>query len=119
LLEKDAWRQNAIAMVSGLAPLMRSEPGYTSNWGILLSEIVAEPTEIVVVGPAVDEIRLALAQHYLPFAVLMGTRAKSDLPLFEGRSATDDKTRIYVCINKTCGLPVETVEEAISQVSRK
>ena len=38
--------------------------------------------------------------------------AESQLPLLENRTAKPDETLIFVCYNKTCQLPVKTVEEA-------
>jgi uncharacterized protein YyaL (SSP411 family) len=38
-----------------------------------------------------------------------------NLPLLQGRVGT--QTRIYICKDKTCGLPVDNVEEALKQIS--
>jgi len=117
MLDIEDWKQKAIAMVSPLISIIRSEPGYLSNWGILVTEIVHGMAEVVIVGPRAEGRRQELASQYLPFALLMGTTSKSKLSLFEGRSSRDDKTRIYVCFNKTCQRPVETSEEAIAQLN--
>ncbi len=88
-----------------------------SHWGILLSEIIQGMAEVVIVGPDAEEMRKEFSGHYQPYAMIMGTTSKSELPLFEGRSMVDGKSRIYVCFDKACKLPVETVAEAISQLS--
>jgi uncharacterized protein YyaL (SSP411 family) len=119
LLDRGEWKQKAVIMVSNLATLIRSEPGYTSNWGILLSEITHGLAEIVVVGPGAVELQQALARHFTPFALVMGTPSTSTLPLFEGRIPTDEKTKVYVCFNKTCGLPVETADEVLAQLRQQ
>jgi uncharacterized protein len=116
LLDKEEWKKMATDMTSRLSELIESEPGYSSNWGILYSEIKAEMAEVVVVGKNAGAIRKELHQHYLPFAQLLGTTSKSNLSLFEGREATSDKTMIYVCFNKACKLPVETSEDALKQL---
>ena len=37
------------------------------------------------------------------------------MELLKGKLA-DDKTMIYVCVNKTCQLPVEEAEKALTQI---
>jgi len=119
LLDKNEWRQIAIEMVSKLSGIIIQEPVYMSNWGILFSEITQGMNEVVIVGEKAEEIRKEIQSNYLPFAVFLGTKSKSDLPLFEGRAAIDDKTKIYVCLNKVCQLPVEKVNEAVQQIIEK
>jgi uncharacterized protein len=103
-------------MCSRLASITESEPGYMSNWGILFAEITKGLAEVVIVGNDVEKVRKELHQHALPFIVTLGTNTKSNLPLLEGREARDGRTMIYVCFNKTCKLPVDTVKEAIDQL---
>ena len=103
-------------MSSRLASITESEPGYMSNWGILYSEITQGLAEVVIVGNDLEKIRKELHQQALPFALMLGIKTKSDLPLLEGREAKDGKTMIYVCFNKTCKLPVTTVKEALDQL---
>ena len=116
ILDKEDWRRRAIDMAAQLHSVIQSEPGYLSHWGILLSEMIHGMAEIVIVGPQAREKRAELAGHHLPFALFMGTASTSKLPLFQGRDSNDDKTRIYVCVNKTCKLPVETIQEALNQL---
>jgi len=105
-------------MVSKLSGIIIQEPVYMSNWGILFSEITEGMNEVVMVGEKVEEIRKEIQTSYLPFALFLGAKSKSDLPLFEGRD-TKDKTMIYVCRNKVCLLPVEKVNEAVQQIIEK
>ncbi|NOT73780.1 MAG: thioredoxin domain-containing protein [Cyclobacteriaceae bacterium] len=116
LLDNESWKKMATDMTSRLASLIESEPGYSSNWGILFSQITAKTAEIVIVGKKASEIRKELHKHYLPFALTLGTESSSALPLFEGRGQTDGRTKIYVCRNKVCQLPVETINEALAQL---
>ena len=116
LLERNDWKKLATDMCSRLTSITASEPGNMSNWGILFSEITHELAEVVIVGADAEKIRKELHQHYLPFALTLGTKTKSDLPLMEGRETKTGNTMIYVCFNKTCKLPVTTVKEALDQL---
>ena len=114
MLDREEWKAMARNMSSRLASLTESEPGYMTNWGILFSEISHGTNEVIIVGHAAEKLRKELHRHYLPFIVTLGAEVKSDLPLLQGREAIEGKTMIYVCSNKTCKLPVESVEEALA-----
>jgi len=116
LLDKQEWKKTAAAMVAPLRSIIQSEPGYMSHWGMLLTEMIQGMAEVVIVGPAAEEKRAELSKHHLPFALLMGTTSISDLPMLAGRMSTDKKTIIYVCLNKTCKLPVEDAAAAMEQL---
>ena len=88
-------------------------PGGYSNW---LSILLFETTsfyEVVVVGEGSQKILLELQSKYLPNAIIIGASRSDDMELFVGRWKTGE-TLIYVCQNKTCQLPVKTVNEALS-----
>ena len=116
LLDHEDWKQLATSMISKLSSIAESEPGYMSHWAILYAEIAKGMAEVVIVGNDAEKMRKELHSHYLPFVLTLGTITKSNLPLFEGRESKDNKTRIYVCFNKTCKLPVERVEDALHQL---
>jgi len=104
-------------MTNRLLHLIATEPVYTCHWAVLLSELILEPTEIVITGTDALLLREQLHQHYLPFSITAGGTTESLLPLLEGRAAKN-KTLIYVCRNKTCQLPVTTVTDTLEQVRR-
>jgi uncharacterized protein YyaL (SSP411 family) len=110
------WKEISTTMIATLASVAESEPGYMSHWAILFAEITKGMAEVVVVGKDAEEIRKEFHAHYFPFALTLGTTTKSNLPLFEGRDAKAGETKIYVCFNKTCGLPVEHIEAALHQL---
>ncbi|CAN5234041.1 thioredoxin domain-containing protein [soil metagenome] len=116
LSDKDDWKKMATNMTSRLAALIESEPGYSSNWGILFSEITTQTAEIVIVGKNAEKLRKELQRYYLPFAHVLGSEKGSSLSLFEGRNPIDDNTFIYICYNKSCRLPVQRVEDAMLQL---
>ena len=116
VLDREDWRQLATSMVSKISSVILAEPSYASHWGIALAEQMRGLAEVVIVGPLALEKRTALAKHYFPFLLVMGTTTRSNLPLFEGREQSGSETSIYVCFNKTCKLPVESVELAIEQL---
>ncbi len=119
LLDRDEWKSLALKMVSKLGAIIKTEPGYMSNWGILLTGMIAGTSEIVIVGDESEAARKKLSQHFLPFSSLLGSIVQSQLPLLKERTALNDQTTLYVCRDKTCQLPVHSVEEAIGQLKMK
>ncbi len=118
LLDRNDWKKLSHEMVSKLISLIESEPGYMCHWGVLLSEIINTPAEIVISGEEAITLRQELHAHYLPFSITLGSTSKSDLPLLQGREPKANQTLIYVCYNKTCQLPVISVSEAILQIQK-
>jgi uncharacterized protein YyaL (SSP411 family) len=116
ILDKEDWREMAVQMTSKLSSIISSEPTYMSNWGMLFAEIAVGFNEVVISGNELDEMRREIQSHYLPFAVYAGTKLQSVLPLLEGRESIDGKTKIYICRDKACQLPVDNAAAAINQI---
>lgn len=116
MLDRNEWKEMAAGMTGSLAHLIATEPSYMSYWGIAYAETKKEIAEIIIVGEQSQELRAELQQRYHPYSVVMGTSDHSELPLLQGKVPTGGKTTLYVCYNKTCRLPVYSVEDAEKQV---
>lgn len=114
--EKQEWQSIADKMVTSLAGLISNEPAYTSSWGMALLETVHGFEEIAIAGKNCLTLRKEFGEHYLPFGAYAGSATTSSLPLLENRAPINTDTLIYVCRNKTCRLPVKTVESAIEEI---
>ena len=86
--------------------------GY-SNWASLLLMRIFGIYEIAITGEEADFKRQELEKNYIPNKILLGGKAGS-LPLLQDK--WDDKTRIFVCQNRTCQMPVEHVSDALKQI---
>ena len=86
-----------------------------SNWCMLLLNYTAPFYEVAIAGPNAGQFALAFGNYYLPGKMLIGSTLESDLPLLENKLVKGE-TMIYVCINKTCRVPVRQVAEAINQM---
>jgi len=92
-------------------------PGY-SNWALLLLQFLKPQTELVIVGKSVNEKLLALYKQSPPNVIFAISDKASDLPLLKERYV-DGKTNIYVCKNKSCLLPTESVADALAQIGEE
>jgi uncharacterized protein YyaL (SSP411 family) len=107
----------ALQMLKNVKDEMQHYASSYSNWGMLFLNFALPFNEIVIAGKDAHQKRKEINQYYLPGKILAGSEdGKSHLVLLEQRYV-DDKTLIYVCRNKTCMLPVETVEGAIKQLN--
>jgi uncharacterized protein len=109
------WTGRAEKMLHMVAPeLLNYGAGY-SNWGCLALHLSYPYKEVALVGKDVEEKLTALYRQGITNAILACSRGESGLPLLRDRHV-EGKTMIYVCENRTCKLPVETVEEALKLI---
>lgn len=116
LLDNGEFTNTSEQMLSRIQQLLTENTNYLTNWGILFSYKASPTAEIVIVGDDYLEYRNQLASKHITNKVLMGSEVGSDLPLMKEKSMLRGKTTIYVCYNKTCRLPVNSVEEALEQL---
>jgi uncharacterized protein YyaL (SSP411 family) len=117
VLDKEEWKTKATAMVTSFAHLIKGEPNYMSYWAIAYTEIKKGMAEVVIVGDDYDSLRKEIQTSFHPFALFMGTKDKSELPLMADKDLVDSKSTVYVCRNKTCLLPVHTAEAANQMIA--
>ena len=115
ILDKIDFFDIASSMVRKVSGFIQSDLEYMSNWGRVYLMLSNPPAEIVISGPKALAFRDHLATRYIPNKIFIGTENNSELPILQGRTALE-KTRIFICRNKTCHLPVESVNEAMKQL---
>jgi uncharacterized protein YyaL (SSP411 family) len=116
LLDREEWKQTAFRMTESLGQIITTEPNYMSQWAIVYTQIRRGLNEVLLTGEKIHSLRAGLQRRYLPYVLLQGSAGPSDLPLFEGKPTVGAKDTIYVCYQKTCGLPVHTLDEALKQI---
>ena len=68
--------------------------------------------EIVVAGPAGNQLETEVRREYRPFIVVAPVRAASDEPpLVKDRGTIDGQPAAYVCEGFVCKRPVTEIEE--------
>ncbi len=112
-LYKDDWIELAKSMLSRTKRIIMTDPSYLSNWACLYTDMTSSTAEIAIIGKEALKRRKEFDVHYLPNKILAGKIDSSALPILEDRQSKEDKTIIYVCFDKSCKMPVETVQEAL------
>ncbi|MBB5634273.1 hypothetical protein HDE68_000158 [Pedobacter cryoconitis] len=114
LFDEIRYTDKADAMLAAVHPQIKTYGSAYSNWAIQLMNEVFGINEIALTGNSVNEVRKDLSKRYIPNKiVLAGTN--SVLPLLKDKQSIE--TKIYICRNKSCQLPVTTVEEALKLIN--
>lgn len=116
LTYNDDYLYLAKEMTGRVLKLIPQDPAYLSNWACLAMEMSDDFAEIVIVGPDFKTFALDIQSRYLPTKVIAAAEAENDKPMFQYKSMNGDQTTIFVCYNRTCKLPVTSVDEALEQL---
>lgn len=111
----DADRYSSLAMQTlvNVFPQIKTYPSAFSNWAILVLNEVVGINEIVITGPELHIYKQELDQVYLPNRITLGG-LEEDLPLLKNKIG--QTTQVYVCRDKHCSLPVDTIPAALSLI---
>jgi uncharacterized protein YyaL (SSP411 family) len=116
MLDNESWKEISYNMVSKLVNLVESEPGHLSNWGICLAAMTKGLSEVAIVGPKAAEFLQQFSLQFQPFSIVQTTKQKSSLPLLQGKETAKGSTMVWVCYDRTCQLPVGSIEEATGRL---
>lgn len=112
--DQHSYLDKAAQMLRNVHPQIKSYGSAYSNWAMLLLNEVFGIYEIAITGADVEAKRKELEKKYIPNKILLGGTFGT-LPLLQDKWG--DSTRIFVCKNKTCQLPVSNVTEALKQIN--
>lgn len=111
--DQDNYSERSTAMLLAILPQMKTYGSAYSNWAIQLLNEVYGITEVAITGKNQSSALEELSSIYLPNKIILaGTNAT--LPLLRNKESIE--TKIYICRNKACQLPVSTVEEALKLI---
>ncbi|MFN8288466.1 MAG: thioredoxin domain-containing protein [Chitinophagales bacterium] len=116
LLEKEDYLAIAKKAVATLREHITGYPTFYAQWAALVDWIIDEPYEVAFCGKDALSLNREFSQWFSPKSLVLGTTVKSSLPLLQYKPV-DEASLIYVCKDKSCGLPVATVVEAFNQMN--
>jgi uncharacterized protein YyaL (SSP411 family) len=114
--ERQEMLDMSLTMLNNIQTRIPEYGGGYSNWAMLMLHEVFPYYELAVMSkdPA-KEIR-AFSSTFIPNKLFMGAKNdKSSIPLLEFKYV-EGETMIYVCVEKTCQIPVSTLTEALKQI---
>jgi uncharacterized protein YyaL (SSP411 family) len=111
--EEQNYLDISLSMLRNVHPHIKSYGSAYSNWAILLLNNVFGLYEIAITGINSEEKRMEMEKYYIPNKILLGGTSGT-LPLLKHKF--DAETKIYVCRNKTCLIPVKEAIDAFKQI---
>jgi uncharacterized protein len=109
--------ETAIKVMESLGMMAAENP---FGFGQLLNAVYAyliKPLEITMINSSNTEIKNYLTKKFIPEAILVLISKKeqldelSQLQFFTGKDYDENKSKVYVCRDFTCSLPLETISE--------
>jgi uncharacterized protein YyaL (SSP411 family) len=114
LFDEDSYIFKAESMLAAVHPQIKTYGSAYSNWAIQVLNAVFGINEIALTGNNLKKVKNELSTHYIPNKIILGG-TKSGLPLLKDKESIE--TKIYICRNKVCQLPVATVDEALELIN--
>ncbi|MES2427232.1 MAG: thioredoxin domain-containing protein [Bacteroidota bacterium] len=114
LFDNGQYSEISAQQLRNIRPHMAKYGSAYSNWGMLLLDEVFGTYEVAIVGNDAPAFRITLEKNYIPNKIILGGK-KGSLPLL--RDKFSDATQVFICKDKTCGLPANNIEEALKQIS--
>jgi len=117
LTQEKKYLDVSIKVMESLAVMAAENP---FGFGQLLNTIytyLQKPVEITLINPVDESVKNYLLKKFIPEAILVMISKKEDLEnltslqFFAGKEFDDSKTKVYVCRDFTCSLPLGTVSE--------
>jgi len=112
---EENYSNKASQMLKNIENQMPQYIGGYSNWAMLYLNYTHSFYEIAISGNDALQKRKEISQHFIPNKLIVGSKSESALPLLKDKFSAQN-TLIYVCYNKACQKPVETVSEALEQL---
>jgi len=114
LFDNDQYHQISAQLLRNIAPQIEKYPSAYSNWVMLMLEEVFGMYEVAITGEDYEPMRREMEKNYLPNKIILGGK-KGSLPLLQDKFGAD--TQIFICKDKTCGLPSRSVNDALNQLN--
>ena len=114
-LDKPEYSEQIQTMLNQVKDRMIQYGESYSNWAQLHLKLTYPYYEVAISGGDWKLKYKALQNNYLPNVLWIGSDGESDLPLLQNRFLKGE-TRVYVCQNRVCQLPVQEISEALKLI---
>lgn len=109
--DRTHWRKMAHEMLAAMADDVIKFGATYGKWATLMVRFVMKEYQFAINGPEALSISRELDLAYIPNVLAIGAFSDSTLPLLRNKYV-EGKTKIYVCRDRSCSLPVSTFAEA-------
>jgi uncharacterized protein YyaL (SSP411 family) len=113
LFDDEEYLAISAQLLRNIVPHLAKYGSAYSNWIMLLLNEVFGTYEIAIAGTDFETMRMETEKNYIPNKIILGGK-KGSLPLLQDKFGA--VTQIFICKDKTCGLPAHNVAEALKQI---
>lgn len=115
LLSDQRYINHAQVMLQNVQSNLKKGQVYYANWDLLLMRFLSPAKEVVIMGDRSTDWNIEIQKNYHFNTVFVGSQNQGYLPLMEDRYQ-EGKSLIYVCENRSCKLPVSSVDAALELI---
>ncbi|QEM09535.1 thioredoxin domain-containing protein [Mucilaginibacter rubeus] len=116
LFDNEEYTEVSAQLLRNVMPQLSKYGSAYSNWVMLLLDEVFGVNEIAITGSNAEAFRKEMENNYIPNKIMLGGNTGS-LPLLQDKFGTS--TQIFICKDKTCGLPAHNPADALNEVEAR
>ncbi|SDI55426.1 thioredoxin domain-containing protein [Mucilaginibacter sp. P19] len=116
LFDNESYIEVSAQLLRNVMPQLAKYGSAYSNWVMLLLDEVFGINEIAITGAGAETFRKEMENNYIPNKIMLGGNTGS-LPLLQDKFGAS--TQIFICKDKTCGLPAHNPADAIKEVEAR
>jgi len=113
LFDNEDYAAVSAQLLRNIMPQLAKYGTAYSNWTLLLLDEVFGIYEIAITGNETETVRREIENNYIPNKIILGGK-KGSLPLLQDKFG--QSTQIFICKDKTCGLPANNTADALKQL---
>ena len=113
--DEEKYHNMVNSLLKNVSKRVEKNPGGYSNWLQLMLMKHHGLRQIIVSGKEAGKQLPRLSTQYYPDKVLALAGSTTQIPLLKEKGTGSD-LKFYLCHDKTCGLPLGSVEEVLEQV---
>ncbi|MGF7081654.1 thioredoxin domain-containing protein [Mucilaginibacter sp. UYCu711] len=113
LFDNEHYSEISAQQLRNIMPHLAKYGSAYSNWSMLLLDEVFGTNEVAIIGTDAEAFRLEMEKNYVPNKIILGGK-KGSLPLL--RDKFSNQTQVFICKDKTCGLPANNIPDALKQI---
>ncbi|MGF7074880.1 thioredoxin domain-containing protein [Mucilaginibacter sp. 3215] len=116
LFDNESYIEVSAQLLRNVMPQLAKYGSAYSNWVMLLLDEVFGINEIAITGAGAETFRKEMENNYIPNKIMLGGNTGS-LPLLQDKFGAS--TQIFICKDKTCGLPANNPADALNEVEAR
>ncbi|SCW42078.1 thioredoxin domain-containing protein [Mucilaginibacter sp. NFR10] len=116
LFDNESYIEVSAQLLRNVMPQLAKYGSAYSNWVTLLLDEVFGINEIAITGAGAETFRKEMENNYIPNKIMLGGNTGS-LPLLQDKFGAS--TQIFICKDKTCGLPANNPADALNEVEAR